>query len=693
MKPSEIVEMVNQAQLLRQDMERDWIENVQFLMGRFGSHGQYGQDVDRVDVNQAWANLMAIIPTLYWRNPRVLAKAKRPQDIMSAPVLESGIQHWITKIGTQRVTQRLIVDAHCFPFALSKLGFRVKDVAVAVKVDRTTGGLEVVDESEEIDLSEFDVEQRMLQVGERPVLKRVSLLSAWIDPLCADFEESEWLCEEVVRHVDEVKDDPKYKNTSKLKSTGKISDIFATNSAPTRGAPYMHENQGPYTSAIGGVAKVRDSQIVLWEFWHKIERRLYVIVPDQGVCLRDEDWPYPFFPYKAVQLGVPVPDTPYPMPPNSVWKPQQRELNNLRTYTLDHIKREIPKHLVDAGKCDNQAQQDLREGVQQIVFVSGNPNEIHATLPGAPVSSDVWRAEATIKQDIISITGLPDFQRATATPDTTATEQRLIANATAARIDYQRAQIAEMVKWVASGIHKLLRVYWDKPEWIRVTGKSDWEYRQIDAEALGGEYEIEIEVGSQLPPDRETEKKRALDQFSILAPIAVQRPDLLKFDELVRYLMEKLEVPDPERFLQNEDVNKPPSDAHDEEHLLEQGGMPTFSPNDNHPGHILIHTEGIQRAGDDQDRWRRLVHLKKHLDHEEQRMIAQAMSQSDMLQQVGAAMGQPGMGGPPSNVVPLQGGQGRQSPQPGFPINPRQFSQAAPNTTTQTRVDSRRAKS
>jgi hypothetical protein len=695
-KIGEIVEMVRQAQLLREELERDWIENVQFLMGRFGSKTEF-EDMDRVDVNMAWANLMAIIPTLYWRNPRVLAKAKRPQDILKAPCLEAGIQHWIGKIGTQRVTQRTIIDAHCFPFGLNKLGYRVKDVQVAVKVSRVDGSAEVVDESEEVDLSEFDVEQRTMAIGERPVLKRVSLLSAWIDPLCADFEESEWLVEEVVRDVKEVRQDPKYKNTSKLQATGAVNDIFATQNTPQRSMPRVSESQGPY--AAPSLAKVRSGQVVLWEFWHKTERKLYVIVPDQNVLLREDDWPYPFFPYKALQLGVPVPDTPYPTPPNSVWKAQQRELNKIRTYTLDHIKRAIPKFLVDSAKLSRSAQQELKEGVMQVVMVDGDPTQMVQQMPGAPVNADVWRSEATIKTDIQQITGIADFQRAGAAPEgTTATEVRAIASSTSARIDYQRFQVSELVRWIAVGIHKLLRVYWDTPEWIRVTGRSDWQYQKLDAEALDGEFEIEIDVGSQLPPDKATEKKTALDNFSILAPIAVQRPDLLRFDELVRYLMEKLEVPDPDRFLQTDDANRPPSNVQDEEILLREGGMPTFSPNDDQPGHILGHTEGLQQATDDQDRWRRLMHLNKHVQYEQQQMMAAQMAQSQMLQQVAqAAGGAPGGAGPsgpvPPNVVPLQGGQGRGQPAPGFPMNPRMFGQDAPNPTTQARADSRRLRS
>lgn len=691
MKVPEIIEMVHQAQHLRSDVDSDVVENIRFLMGRFGSSTEF-EDMDRVDVNMAWANMMAIIPTLYWRNPRVMAKGKRPQDLLKAPVLEAGIQHHLGKVGTQRTTQRLIVDAHCAPYSLAKLGYRVKDVEVAVKVNRKTGATVVVDESDEVDLSEFDVEQRTLAVGERPILQRVSFLSQWIDPLCADFDESPWLCQEITADVDRVIGNSNYKNTRKLQASGRVTDIFAANSQPGRMRPDIHTDQGPYSSGNGGIGKVRDNQVVLWEFWHKEERKLYVIVPDQGLTLREDDWPYPFFPYRAMQLGVPVPDTPYSIPPNSVWKAQQRELNKIRTYTLDHIKRNVTKILYDQAKLGGtQAEQDLREGTSQLVGVDGNPNEMAAALAASPVSADVWRCEENVKGDINDITGIAENRRASASaPGTTATEIRSIDNATGARIGYQRYQVSELVRWVAVGIHKLLRIYWDRKEWIQVTGRSDIEYRELDAEAIDGEFEIDIDVSSQLPPDKELEKKRALDNFSILAPIAVQRPDLLRFDELVRYLMERLEVPDPDRFLQTDDANRPPSRAEDERILLAQGGMPTFSPNDDHPGHILSHTEDAQNAKDEHERWRALMHLKKHLDYEEQRMLAQAMAASGMMQQVGGAMGQPGMGGPPPNVLPLQGGQGRQAPAPGYPMNPRLMSQDAPNPTTQNRVDSRR---
>jgi len=690
LKVGEIIEMVSQAQMLRRQIEEDWVENIRFLSGRFGDKNEF-EDIDRVDVNMAWANLMAIMPTLYWRNPRVIARPKRPQDVEKAPVLEAAVQHALSKMGTQRVIQRLIIDAHCMAFGLVKLGYRTRDVQVAVKINRQSGEMTVVDETEEIELSEFDVEQRTLAVGERPVLKRVSLLSAWLDPLCGDFADSEWVCEEVIRDVAEVKKDPKYKNTSKLTATGPINDLFATSQAPSRSAPEITQEQGPYASGLTSLARVKDNQIVLWEFWHKTEDRLYVVAPHQNVMLRDDDNPSPFFPFAALQLGVPVPDTPYPIPPNSVWKPQQKELNKIRTYTLDHIKREIPKHIIDGSRVPPQMQADLREGVQQVIFSEGSPEGMVASLPANPVSPDTWRCEATVKTDVQQITGIADFQRAAAAPEgTTATEVRAIANSTAARIDYQRYQVSEIARWIATGVHKLLRIYWDREEWIKVTGIA-WHFQKLDAQALDGEYEIDIDVGTQLPPDKALEKKNALDQFSILAPIAVQRPDLLKFDELVRYLMEKLEVPNPERFLVSDDVNRPPADPADEEELLAQGGIPIFSPNDNQEAHIKMHVQGLLGAQDEQEQWRRQMHLKKHLDFEQQQMIAQQMAQSMMLQQVAAAAGgQQGMPPQGGNVVPLQGGQGRANPAPGFPIQPRQFNQGVQNPTTQSRVDSRR---
>lgn len=691
MKKGEIIEMVRQAQHLRMSIEADWVENVQFLMGRFGSRTEF-EDMDRVDVNMCWSNMMAIIPTLYWANPSVLTKGKRPQDVLKAPGLAAGIQHWLGKIGTERVTQRMIIDAHCMSYGLGKLGYIVKDVAVAVKVDRATGGMQLVDESEDVDLSEFDVEQRTMSIGERPVFKRVSPLSHWIDPLCADFEESEWLCEEIVRDLKDLKKDPKYTNTSKLQASGNVNDVFASDSAPQRNTPRMTDQQSMSLT----MGKVREGQTIVWEFWHKTERKLYTVIPDQGVVIRECDWPYPVFPYKAMQLGVPIPDCPYPTPPNSVWKAQQRELNKIRTYALDHIKRAIPKFLVDSAKLSREAQEAIKEGVMQVIMVDGDPSNVAKEMPGAPINPDVWRCEGVVKEDIQQVTGIADFQHATAaTSGTTATEIRALSGAVAARVDYQRKQVASVIRWVAVGLHKLLRVFWDKAEWIKVTGRSDIEYVKMDAESLDGEFEIDIDVGSQLPPDKATNKKMAQDNFSILAPIAIQRPDLLKFDELVRYLMESLEIPDPDRFLTQDDANRPPSNPEDEELLLEQGGMPTFSPNDDQQLHIATHTQGLPNAKDDKDRWTRLMHLKKHLDYEQQRMLAAAMAQAQMLQQAqGGAGGPPGPGGPPpggpQGGPPIQGGQGRAPAGNGRPMNAELYARDAPNPTTQSRVDSRR---
>lgn len=678
----------------RKAAEADWIENVEMLNNNFSDVATLD---DRVNVNMFYSIVRAMIPALYFRDPELTVEPKRPQDEPYAPVMQAVLNYWFRRLGMKKTIQRMIADALCYPFAICKVGYVLEEVELEVTTDETAEIVGMDEERTQQALSDHSIEKRIEIRGSHPIAHRVAFRSFFMDPKAACIEEAEWVAEEIIRHLDDVKKDPAYKGTRNLGASARaVKDGGASKNREFYGMEDRPKQAGsglgPF-SEPGTLGDDPDDQdlVRLYEIWDRREGRVYVVAEGHANYLRDDEWPYEIdrFPYVTQSLTIEVPDEPCPVPLLSVLKPQQREINDIRSYQLDHIKRAVGSVGVDTAKMDKKSLAQVRRGGRlKTIETKGNPNEVIANIPGAPLNPEVHIAMQDVKNDLAEMSGVAEFQRGLASPKgSTATEQRLMAQSASLSVDRMMDLTMSAVADIAKLVADLLQQFGTKEDFIRIWGDTGWEWREYTKDDIQGDYDVQIYAGSQLNLDQSVQIKQALDMFNLFAPIGLQGGPI-RFAPLARRVMEAMRIRKPDEILIDDGRDVPPQDPYDEEALLEMGGAPKISPNDEDDQHIPVHYEGIQKAKTPQEMHRRLTHLR---EHEVQKITKQQAAMMQAFQgggMPGAAPGGP-MGQSPMGQV-NGGGMGRQQPAPGQPANPRAFAQKPPRTEDVNRSVSKR---
>lgn len=683
-EPLKLLRRISAAKRRREPLVEQWRRNLAMLNGEDATMPSLE---DRIDVNMMWATAHVLVPAIYFQDPDAIVRAKQPHGKSVAPILEAAIKHWMGELDLKRIIQSLIVDALAFPWAVLKIGYETWDQDVAVEVDPETGEvMRLVDESQPVQLSTFPIERRRYTYGERPRAARVSPLAYFFEPRATCPENSDWEAEEFIRHIDDLKADPRLENTRKLKPnlgqdpqySGQQHGVMHYQGVDDFELGLHH---GPFSDMSDEDDPDFEGLVRGYEFHHHASGRIYVVAEGHDFYLQNDWLPYDTRrSYRQLCLGVPAPDNPYPLAPFSVWMAQQQELNLLRSQQIDHVKRASPFYLVDVNRCDPKVQAALRDGTPlRIVPIRGSTEGIITAVAGAPMNPELHQAMADVKDDIRVLSGVAEFQRGVVSSGATATEQKLVASSVSVKVAWMRDQVSDLVKWFANGLKDLMQQFADKPTMIQLSGRSDFEWFEFNKDHIQGDFAVEIKAGSQAAYDPYAERKEATDELNLTFPIALQT-GLLDPAKVLRRYYERVGAKDVDQLMPSPDTMKPPSDPQAEEILFSQGGTPTVSWNDEHLAHLMVHDAGIGQAKTPEERWRRMQHRQEHL-----RMAA--------MQGPAALGAQPNPGAPPSAGAPpgqpMAMGMGRPGTQPGQPMNPRQFAQKPSDMSQGLRVLSR----
>ena len=162
--------------------------------------------------NMVYGNLRAILPRLNFRNPNIFATAKKKPyrtgdaifDTISASVIiEIVLNHYYRELEIKRETRKCIIDAYLGKYGVMELGYTL--------------------ETEKIKGEDL-IEIHELIKSESPFAIRRSPLDLRIDPESTDslLHDARWIALRGVDSLDDMKKNPRYENTRKLKSNYKV---------------------------------------------------------------------------------------------------------------------------------------------------------------------------------------------------------------------------------------------------------------------------------------------------------------------------------------------------------------------------------------------------------------------------------------------------------------------------------------
>lgn len=504
--------------------------------------------------NMVFSNIRTIMPSINFRNPRIFTKPlKKPYptegggmfDTISASVIfEIVLNYYFKELEIKRQVDKCLLDALIGPWGIMQLGY----TSITEKVETKN------EETREIEINE-------VIKAEMPFAVRISPMDFLVDSSAKDshLEDAEWIAFKWVKRLEDVKSNPRYKNTAKLKANFTVTTKY--NTTPTT------DNDISSGSLEGDDDFKR---VEGWDIWYKRERKLITLVKGHNKLLQENPWPIDFdgFPVEILYFNE-NPDEIFPISDVDIYLVSQDELNRLGAAQLAHVRKVSSRQYVGKeGAFEDNEIANVTAGVDgAIAWTSGNPENTLIPLRDANVSQDLYIAKNQVKQNIREMNGIPAFASGAGQKFDTATEPALIAQSSSVKASERTGMLEDFYRHIVRKLAQILQETMNerslslddaqftdaqqfagnKLEKIAVGGNQVLlPWLNVSKEDIKGEYEFTIEVGSTKPFNQETRKRDVQELHGLL-----QGNPHVDSLESTKHILEVYEVPDPERFLKD----------------------------------------------------------------------------------------------------------------------------------------------
>lgn len=506
-------------------------------------------DIDRrmVTVNIAFANVRSLVALTLPAKHRITAKSERDEDQPILPIAEKLDDYAWRKLKIKQEETRVQYDAFIFGCGFMKLGFGSE----FGMDDKTLSGLQTFDKAlmRAVGLvnekrqkndpyrkgrGDLAVEFNPNVRAAMPWAMRLSPYSVFPDPMVDRFENGRFLIIKVVRTLDDVRRDPKYKNTEDLTPDGYLNPMY---SDPISRQQSWRDNPSGFqvmesTSFDQTIGESKRTPIVtLYEFWDKRDGKYYVLSQQNGITtyLREpQDWPFPqlgTFPVFPLQFNV-SPDEPWAIGDVEVIWRNQQELNHLRTIMLEHVRRCTQHRILAPASASDDDLTNLANPDYVKIVRSADPT-MWGAIDFGDLKPEAYNVANLIEQDILNVSGLSANQRGAA-EDTTATESSIIETNVQLLTEQRRRTVSEHVGDVLGGVWKIWRNLISPEMLIDICGEDAiGKIVATDLEHTTGSFDFEIEYES-----------------AAAQTLAVQRGQMIETLNLAAMLKEKMLIPE-----------------------------------------------------------------------------------------------------------------------------------------------------
>src|SRR3990167_6560218 len=496
-------------------------ENIEFFERGFANKLFIGDEEITTTLNIIHAITKNIVPSLYFKNPKVLVLPTRSDSQDTAPIVQDIINYYYRRLDIDEINQRIIWDAYVLGHGYYKVGYATKfgmDIKEEEKklsaIDKGLITLGLKKPSKENEKTMPEVNQNI--ESESPYISYVSPFDFLKDPRALNLEESMWIGQRFKRTVAQMKSNKKYKNTSKLKGI---------------------EPNIPQSSFVKmSQTQIEEFKILyLYEIHYRTEDGVYLLVisKDQDefnehyhekTIYKIDGWQFGELTFnKHGHKAFAVSDI-----------TKIKNLQDRFTITIDNILEQVDKFVPKIAVNENDVTPDGMNnlengGIGAIVRTTKDPNMVFKELNFTQVKGDL-KILADQIIDIVTIqTGLTRAQLTGVSSSQTATEATIEQGGQTLRLSDMNSAVNKMTKKQAIKLWQVIRFFVDLEELELINGVSGIDERGFpiynwvttginNSEKMQtGDYEFDIEIGSSQKPDLAIIRKQFENLFSILA--------------------------------------------------------------------------------------------------------------------------------------------------------------------------------
>jgi len=255
-----------------------------------------------------------------------------------------------------------------------------------------------------------------------------------------------------------------------------------------------------------GMANRYSTQATIYEVIDLVTNKIYWLSPQHRKIIYETGNPYEYYkdtPYCTLAF-IPDPERMLPISPNGIVEGQQDELNKIRTQQQRHRKRFNRRYLAQEKAIDADELAKIEAGEDgTIAFCKGNPNNVIVPIQDAPLDpASTQMYQQDIKGDMREILGINEYLRASAIPRTkTAQEASMIQQGSSVRTQNLSSYLETFLVDIAKRMVAVIQNEYDGiQELVKERSLGQYDARQWTKEDVAGDFDIEINLGSTLPP-------------------------------------------------------------------------------------------------------------------------------------------------------------------------------------------------
>lgn len=529
-------------------------------------------------INEMFAYKDASLANLYYKDPFIAVNAKKDATILSAYILEAGVNHLWGELKLKADIELQISDGLFVGHAWNKVGNNTK----------TSGSGD------------------LLKIIEDSIYaNRVSWRDMYMNVGCKNPpKDCIWLAQRIYRPTEDVK-----------KDYPKVAKQLTGNSYPSIDIKYMknilYKEDFNYTA--------------IYEVWDAHDRKIYTLADEvNNKYLEDpKDWPdwLDEFPYQFLSFHN-IPDEAYPQSDVGPWEPLVKEKIKLFTMCLNFAKRWNRQMLMKKGVMGLQEIDKYEKGIEGAILqaaTSGDITQAFKMLDWGSIPPDFFVLLDRLDSLMDRIRGQAAFSQGgvTRTSTRTSSELELIKGGVDARTNRKQDRIETHCESIARHLIMQMKNNFDVPYIARITGKEPPEIIQafqdqgifdpasqtikFTKDQIQGDFDVSVKAGSTLPLNKEGRDAILSKIYEMSIPLA-SFPAVPPFiGEIVKELLKDWEIKGLEVAFreQQEAAAKKAEEASQQTSIVDQKTQAETAKRNAQAQNVQIDTliKGVQATG------------------------------------------------------------------------------------------------
>jgi hypothetical protein len=390
----------------------------------------------------------------------------------------------------------------------------LKDESGAIVIDPNTGEISI-DSREDI------------VTGEKFVARRTSPASLIFDIEAGScFDDGRFIIQVLNKPLEEVKKDKKCSNTADLEANYSVK---------------LGLGLSPDALAKDEYLGLEDDlrRVVLYEIYDIENDKLKVLAKGHKKYLRFDDMPNGVdkHPYSFLVFND-VPDEIYGVSDLRSLKSPQEEVNKGRAMIMAHAKRFGRKFGYIESLIDEDAIENLKSGEDGVLFkVKELPLEkVIEPLKDAPLDAAVYANFSQALVDFREVGGATEQDRGVVERRKTAFEASKMTEASSVRKQDRKSLVEDFACEVGNKLLQSMQANLTLQDAVKIGNKGyEQDWVQVDREAIKGNFNVTVELGSMVPKLPEFERQDFVMALQVIAQFPPKMVEMyVNFAEMLK---------------------------------------------------------------------------------------------------------------------------------------------------------------